>query len=431
MGIRFYDAESGDCWGPAGLGYYIASRVLWDVKEAERVDEIVEDFLTKSFGAAKATMGEFYQLINNDSQRRSPSDIVGRMYRHLDAARRATDDPAVKRRVDDLILYTRYVELYYAHANGRLAVDEVARHAYRMRKTMMVHSYGLWCRLINQKAALDAKHPLKSEEPFKGEEVARFLSEGIEKNQPVDPGFVSVEFSRDLVPAAKRLGLGEVKKGSFPTVPQDRQQYFIWLEKPGQLDLRITVQKVWAIRPAKISLYSPQEVSLNPVAVDESYRPDGKTYEIGLKSPYAGLHRVETVDGGDYTRIVWPENLAVSIESGIDTPTATSHFRGPWTLYFYVPRGTKMIGGWASRIANWAPRISGELVDGDGKMVLDFAKLEDGYFKVPVAAGQDGKLWKFQNSQGQRLLMTVPPYLARSGAELLLPKEVVEGDERK
>jgi hypothetical protein len=37
-------------------------------------------------------------------------------------------------------------------------------------------------------------------------------------------------------------------------------------------------------------------------------------------------------------------------------------------------------------------------------------------------------LWTFVDTQGQRLLMTVPPYLARSAAELLLPSEVVAAD---
>jgi hypothetical protein len=100
-------------------------------------------------------------------------------------------------------------------------------------------------------------------------------------------------------------------------------------------------------------------------------------------------------------------------------------------MYFYVPKGTKVIGGWASRIANWAPRVSGQLVDPEGKVAFDFGKNEEGWFKAPVPEGQDGKLWKFADSQGQRLLMTVPPYLARSAEELLLPAEVVEADSKK
>ena len=426
-GIRFYDAESGDCWGPCGLGYYVAGRVLWDIREAQKLDALVSDFLEKAFGSARDPMREFYHLITEDRQRRSPSDIVGRMYRHLDAARRATSDPKVRRRIDDLILYTRHAELYYAFANRSGSVEDVARHDYRIRKTMMVHSYGLWCRLINQQAALTAGHPLKNDQPYGAEEIDRMLSDGIQRNQPVDPGFTGREFSKKLVPAT-RLKLPKVAPGSFPGEPQDHQQYWVWIAQPGALDLAIRVQKVWANRLPKVSLYSPLEVSLKAVASDESYRPDGKERRIVLKTPYAGLHRVETVDGGDFTRITWPAGTPVSVESGIDTPDVTSHFRGAWSLYFYVPKGTRIIGGWASRVANWAPRISGKMLDPDGKEALDFGKLEDGWFRVPVAAGQDGKLWKFENSQGQRLLMTVPPYLARSTEELLLPQEVVESD---
>ena len=431
QGARFYDAESGDCWGPCGLGYYVAGRVLWDIAEAQRVDALTADFLDKAFGAAKEPMREFYRLTTEDSQRRSPSDMVGRMYRQLDAARRATDDLKVRERLDHLTLYTRYAELYYAYANGGGKVEDVARFAYRIRKTMMVHSYGLWCRLLNQKAALTPNHPLKSDEPFTPEELAAILKDGIAKNQPVDPGFTSVGFSGKLVPAAPALKLPTVPPGSFPSVPQDHQQYWIWVpEGAGSVDLKITVQKVWANRMPKISLYSPLEVTLNAVASDESYKPDGKPYEIKLKTPHAGLHRVETWDGGDYTRIQWPLTMPVTLESGMDTRDVTSHFRGPWTLYFYVPKGTKLVGGWASRVANWAPRVSGKLLDSEGRVAHDF-KGEDGWFKVPVPEGQDGKLWKFANSQGQRLLMTVPPYLARSAGELLLPAEVVEADAKR
>jgi hypothetical protein len=428
-GVRFYDAESGDCWGPCGLGYYFASRALWDVSEAENLDAIVDDFLDKAFGDAHEPMREFYRLINQDTQRRPPSDLVGRMYRQLAAARKASSNAKVLARIDDLILYTRYVELYQAFAGGAGSMEDVARHAYRMRKTMMVHSYGLWSRLISQQAALTDGHPLKSDEPFSREQLDLFLSAGIEKNQPVDPGFEAKDFSLDLVPAASRLKLPEVTAGSFPTSAQDRQRYYIWLpEAQETVDLEMTVQKLWANRMPKVSLFSPLEVTLNAVATDESYKPDGQTRALKLKTPHLGLHRVETWDGGDYTRIGWPKGMPVTVVSGIDTPDVTSHFRGPWTLYFYVPKNTKQIGGWASRVANWAPRISGKLVDPEGKESLDFGKLEDGWFNVPVPPGQDGKLWKFENCLGQRLLMSVPPCLARTSDELLLPKEVVEKD---
>lgn len=426
MGARFYDAESGDCWGPCGLGYYVASRVLWDVEEAKRVPEIVDDFLSRAFLSAKEPMREFYRLITEDTRRRPSSDLLGRLYRQLDAARKAGDDPPLRERLDHLTLYVRYAELYSAHAAGTGSKDEVLRHSWRMRTTMMVHSYGLWCRLASQKAALAKEHPLKDPAPFTAEEIAGILAKGIEKNVPVEPGFEGVEYSRRLVPAAP-LKLPKVPPGRFPAAPQDLQRFWLWVEK-GPIDLQVTVQKVWANRRPKLTLYSPLEVTLDPVAVDETPRPDGQPYAVSLKTPHAGLHRLEAVDGGDHSRFAFPEGMPVTLESGVDGRHVSAQFRGAWTLYVYVPRGAKVVGGWSSRIANWAPKPSGRLVDPSGAVALDFGQLEEGWFKAPVPEGRDGGLWKFEDCVGQRLLMTVPPYLARRTEELLLPAEVVEAD---
>ena len=88
-----------------------------------------------------------------------------------------------------------------------------------------------------------------------------------------------------------------------------------------------------------------------------------------------------------------------------------------------MPKGTKVVGGFASGGL-------GTLKDGAGKTLLTF-ETKPGYWSVPVPDGQDGKLWKFQQCTGQRLLMTVPPYLARDARELLVPAEVVEKDAAK
>lgn len=45
QGVRFYDAESGDCWGPCRLGYYLSSRMLWDITESTRVPALIGDFV--------------------------------------------------------------------------------------------------------------------------------------------------------------------------------------------------------------------------------------------------------------------------------------------------------------------------------------------------------------------------------------------------
>jgi hypothetical protein len=106
----------------------------------------------------------------------------------------------------------------------------------------------------------------------------------------------------------------------------------------------------------------------------------------------------------------------MTIVSSLESP---ARLFGRWHLCFYVPRGTQIIGGFAEG--------EGFLLDPDGKTAHTFGA-RPGYFSVAVPAGMDGKLWSFKHSSGSRMLMTVPPCLARDAAELLLPAEVIEKD---
>ena len=433
--VRFFDAEAADAWGPYGLGFYVASRVLWDVDQAEHVDEIIDDFLTRAFGPASEPMGKFYHLLTRDSTLRSNEDLVGRMYRYLDEAQRlAGDQPKILRRIRDLILYTRYVELHdvFESAIGdakNRAKQDMLRFAYRIYSTGMVHSYGLWSRIESQRAAENKNHPAKSDEPIGDAEVQQLLADGIASNQTVELDFEAVAFSEELVPAAVPLQLPKVETGYYPKVPQDHQRYFVWVEKaPARISMKVTTQKVWNLRPHKITLFSPQDVHIKEVDSSDMVRPDGKIYDVVLETPYDGLHRIEVVDGGDYTRIEWPEGLPVTVPSTMNTGGIAQHFRGEWSMYFYVPKGTELVAGWAERIAQWAPQVSGQIIDASGSVQFDFHQVGNGWFQVPVPEGQDGKLWKIAKTQGMRRLVTVPSYFAVDGDRLLLPREVVQLD---
>ncbi len=434
-GARFYDCESGDAWGPYGLGYYIAGRVFWDIDNAGRVDALIEDFLVKCFGPAFGPMKKFYALLCEEKKRRSTADLLARMYRKLSEARKlAAHEPSVKTRIDDLVKYTRYVELYhnYAGAAGdakKAAKEAVLKFCYRIRETSMVHSYGLWARLIGQKAAHTDGHPLKDDRPVTEGDILRYLREGVASFTPVTVDFEVKEYSRKLVPAAAALGFPEVAPGRFPDVPQSRHTYFTWVEKaPAAIAFDVRVKKVWQQRSHEIKLFSLKQVHVEPVAVFSECKPDNELRHVTMKTPYAGLHRIEVYDGADFTRITWPQAMHVTIPTGMDTKTVNQQFRGGWTMYFYVPKGTRVVGGWAARIASWAPRVSGVMKNAQGEVVYDFAKKGAGWFRVPVAKGRDGTLWKFESCQGERRLVTVPPYVAPTGKQLLLPAEVVEAD---
>jgi hypothetical protein len=164
LGAQVMVAESSDCWGPDGLGFYVASRLMWDIREAGHVDQIVNDFLTRCFGPAASTMGKWYDLVDNSKNKETVgphgprpgslpyfTDRYPRMYALLiEAEKQTRGDSAIQRRLDQLMLYTRQVQLwcdYKLAGKGKveqtLAMERLIRFARQIQDTGMGHFAGM------------------------------------------------------------------------------------------------------------------------------------------------------------------------------------------------------------------------------------------------------------------------------------------------
>jgi hypothetical protein len=151
-------------------------------------------------------------------------------------------------------------------------------------------------------------------------------------------------------------------------------------------------------------------------------RDNATTTEVSLQARQAGLQLLDIDDGTAGTRLNWPLGTPFTIEMSHDRQ---HDINGAATLYFYVPKGTRVVAGYQKN-------LPGELLAPDGSSRLTFANDNVGtYWSVPVKAGEDGKLWEMSGISGSGLqLLTVPPLLARNAGELLLPREVVAADSR-
>lgn len=452
-GARFMSAESSDNWGPNGLGYYVASRILWDLKEVDRVDEIVDDFLEKSFGPARKPMTEFYRLIT-DIKGAKPkpftADFVGRMYRCLDTAYKSTNDAAIRARLDELAVYTRFLELYrtYRAARGeerQKAFETLLRYTYTTRDAQVIHSLAHYrTRERDKSVKTPVEYGWKSPEkdkkgnpvnlwkvnaPIGPAEIQNIVSEGVRNNKLLD--FEPVGYSDDLVPATK-LKLQAVDAGGAERM-RGVQNYYTWAAKEGEtFTLQVSAGHSYQNRgPAKVELFAVEEKAADeaveedandeapivpPALASAEVPPDATEHAVQLKAGRLGLYRIQVSDRMMQTHVQWAPGMPMTMKSALDAPTA---FTSRYTLYFYVPKGTKIVGALAS---------GGGLVrDGAGKVAHTMGTAS-AYISLPVPPGQDGRLWRYEAAGGRLQLMTVPPFMARSGQELLLPKEVVEAD---
>ncbi|MCM8816482.1 MAG: DUF4838 domain-containing protein [Candidatus Omnitrophica bacterium] len=432
-GARFLSAESSDNWGPNGLGYYIAARVLWDVDEAKRVDELKKDFFEKMFGPAKDKMEEFYNLIDKDNKPLLTEDLIGRMYRALAEAKKKTTDPAIQARINDLVLYTRYVELFkkYSASSGdarQKAFEDVIKFAYRIKNTGMIHSLALYRDLPTRDRSVkvpdeakwnvpEGKNPWKITQPFSEDEIKKIIEDGIANNKLVD--FKPVSFSTKLVPATK-LNLSQTVPEDTPSfTTRGKNTYYIWVEKaPAEIKLKITGGLIYGDRGDVNILLYPAQQEFSTFVDSANVVPDKQEHTITLKTKYQGLHWIEVSDRMAGTKVDFLDKLPLTIFTSFENQP---YFTGRWSFVFYVPKGTRLVGGYATG--------QGTVISASGKKLYSFPGTQ-AYFSIPVEQGEDGKIWKIQQATGVCVLMTVPSCFARNPWELMLPEEVVNKDSK-
>lgn len=424
---RFFTSESTDSWGTNGVGFYLTSRILWDTNEANHIDALINDFVTRSFGQAREPMRKWIGLMElKDHKTLVTPSLIGQMYRYLDEAYRLNTDPAVEARLNDLALYTRYVELYnqYLRAKGaprQTAYEQMARFSYRTRKHGITQVAPIWKSIPRRDTSIkhpeayalevaEKDNPWKSSEPYSLEAIQTFIREGIANNALMT--FEPIAFSDSLVRATS-LNLTGTLPGQFEKNVGETH-FLTWIDKtPATITLQ---SQNFSERSSRIYyLYSLADVKseLTARALDRAIPgPNKRVRKMTLKTSIPGAQRIKAT--GATTATSWDKGIPMVIESSVTNP---AKFEGEWSLYFYVPQGTKVVGGYGDGMAT--------LTDGAGNFMGQIEVVND-YWNVPVPAGKDGQLWKFTQAKGSFQLMTVPPYLARSAAEMLVPEEVLK-----
>ena len=500
QGAQFYLADIGDNWGANGLGYYLASRFLWDVSEANRSAELTADFLKKSFRTAKVPMGLFYWILDGshgippkatedcpktNTLRGSltclPDATIDWLYRALNEGNRriASLSDAVRgpiiARLRDLIGYVHYLELMKAFQRATpeehtTKFRDLVRFAYQIRTSMMVHTKSIWRDIGTRDIYLNGDYnrrfgtnyrvldrcekwnspfppnsqdpqgcpdnPLKNAPPLSASELDGFVTAWLDTHPSLNSAtaFVPRWFSDDLVPAPA-LALKPVPEGMKNLYSRGQRSYLLWFDPAKHADVTLNVTP--GIIRAGSTTVSLEEIA-TPAGGGMAFvgQVTVVTPAIALASPLnqtpqkvtfvpqrKGLYRLRVSDARDGTVVTWNRGLPVTIES---SPNAPAPFETRWTLWFYVPKGTQIVGWYSSGITNQKNGLD-MVKSANGKITFQ-VPVEPGYSSIPVPAGEDGMLWKFEGSIGQRVLLTVPPFLARNASELLLPQEVVRND---
>jgi len=448
-GIRFATIEAGESWGPYGPGYYVSSRALWDTSigsphpwgdprvDDSRVMPIVEEFLHNCFGPAYEPMKTFYydMVVHQFAYN---SRMPG-FYQSLAEARRmAAGHPDVIARIDDLIKYLHYVTL---KKHG--AKQEVLKWTYRIRDTKMIHSLGIFSRMHKTTYGFKGREgPLYDQTPISEAELLKVLQEDLALHLKLDKDAVRLHektYSTQLAPIRQQLKKDEPHaQGNLPKngVDSGSKRMLVHVTgSPAVLNFKATVTKAETQGDLSFALHRNDPAG---EIVAQEMRAKGSTQKdevltVSMQAPEPGLYCLAADMGNGRIDLEFPadQSFVLAVPPYLGEHTYKQHFmfHGKWNLYFYVPKGTKVVSIRGSKIWSFMGPISGTLVDGDGNQRVDFRTIrQGGNLNVDVPDGQDGQFWMFKDSVGLRHLMNVPPYLSDSPQNLLLPQEVIQKD---
>jgi hypothetical protein len=421
--------------GAMGLGWYVASRLLWDPDTD--VPALLDEWYTLAFGPAKAPMKRMLERWAKGFMLNSAE--MGLSYRDMqEAFELGKGDAAVTARLDDYARYLGYLsyQLIVENTNDpkeREAVkSDSLEYLFDIYDSSMVHSFRLFMfavdfgrdeKLFNEFNSGDANAPGWSRvHPLTHEDLLKRVTDG-QKYFPA-PSYDIKSYGSDFV---------------FPLSLKPWKQPIgddIWgtkMSTKGALDVHIIAPPGLKNVPLRVSTYYGMHISV----LDDN---DGKsifthditgtedntqTEDVNVPLPRSGSYTIQfhpMNGGGFYFQSVRGLPLAFgSFMSEMGAPSPR--------LYFYVPKGLKTLAMYYPQGVSGGG--AGQLRDADDNIVPS-TSLDNGKLVTwPVAAGQDGAVWSLEESRSPDTLprfLNAPNAFGFSPDTLLLPSDIIKTD---
>jgi len=427
LGIRMFTTESNNAWGANGLGHYLTARLLWNIDDAKNADMLMDDFIDRCFGSARLPMKKFFGMLTGAYQTPVPifdRHYVGELYRLLDEAYKSTFDSNVKKRLDDLTIHVRYLELY-AHSQDiefhdqdalNKSISDILRFSSAAYTTNMLmpnemlsgknaHQWAAkWDKLnyivpddLNMATALARYQPLwDSRQPYNQEQLQQFIHEGIANNPPWKPRW-NVTLAK---PVGPDNGKSTFRIKTFATASVNRALLY----RPTDGTVKISFDKITEVitgRQLDVGYFSWQlsddegKVLLAGNIIDKN---NPLIFNAAANKPYflsMQLSAEVTVEGA-----------AVALQTNLNRRRLHLYLQ-PQDLYLYVPQN---VNQWQLELTSLAPgeTIRADIFSPDGNKAGTAETGGTTRIRSITLHGQEG-FWKIQ--AGKASTGTIYDYL--------------------
>ncbi len=443
--LRFYDKlkvsgctfESSYSAGAIGLGWWLASRVMWDPAVDDRA--LLDRFYSDCFSGSKVPMRRMMERWVTTGFLLSAHEI-GLCVGDLKEALPLSTSPAETARIQDYVAYIHYMRLYYEYtltkpgsAERLQAIDPLMNHMWRIYDTAMVHPLRMWQLIFNNNRAsytgketepayneLRAKWSLEKNsskeyapnwatvKPYSGQEIDQMLRDDDRAYKSLPFAYISYK-TDNLVPLSSSPEYSETDRITTTRLYRSHDFVFVVPNGVSQFKMPFLGGGNIAVKDdAGKEIFSQQvENAKDWISLEMNVKPGRYSMRIGAlggfqlqlprKMPFAAVGRFSSYLAFD------PNNY---------NPTSTHAF-------FYVPRAVELIGTYIPS-ANFPGQIWN---DQKIKMSPDNP---DKLFMVTAPAGHQGLIWSLRCYGGDSVkMLSTPNVFSFSPEGMLVPSELL------
>jgi hypothetical protein len=442
-GICSLVSEAGTSWGGQGLGYYLASRVLWN--SSVDTQALKNDFYEKAFGPAAGDMKTYYTRVDKANGPLAGPTFYRLAIDDLDRAEKAAQgDAEVLNRIKQLKQYHVYLYLFNKEA-GRVSEAEKKQTAYDMMKWnyRIRNNYMIFWDFFADQVTRRFSWQYGDNPQWN---FSRMRYEGKADQIPYrdDPTEPTLEETNKVLQQAKAFygepaDMTETKWSNDFVVPEWKTERKIGdqlillqgdqtllLEGHADQPLRFTLYHATVYENKAPGTYTLRDK--NGVVITTGRVPNGEhNFEAKVPRNEVYFLRYEDNEAGWGFRPT-PDVRSAFLLERKDFGRLNAR-RG--TFAFYVPKGTKEIRMYANShsavqiytpfpnfksIGNIPGRREGEReISNDGSVVT-----------IPVPEGADGKLWPAQFIGGSFYFFNIPNVILVQEDGPILPREIAE-----
>jgi hypothetical protein len=414
-------AEGCAGWAPWGLGYWVLAKLCTDRTTTTDAGVLRQTFLDSAFGQQSPILSNFYAILETTAP--LTEDRLHRMYQWLADALADGPTAAVRARIYELAVYTRYLELLLCWKRDETigSFDEMVAWLWRSRDMDLLPvrlSYTQPTSWQTWYVRLEALYPTYtfgwfSPKPYSGAwalqdqsfgdaELDTVIANGIVDNELFP--FEQVVYSEDLVFVARPPDARH--RGEF--IYSHRNHSFHLFMRAGQTTWSVEHRAGFVTDTDGNAYLNVVEISSGEVVARvEALVNVATTSQVLLRENT--LYRVD-VDPNSGVHWSCPGFCTTKL-----TNLERSMYQGPFSGYFLVPAGTTEIGGYANDDVRFESPAG----------ALIHTTLAPDYFVFAIDPPLADEIWKFENANAVFCLMTVPPGIAFSPDELLVPAELV------